>query len=39
MNIFVLDTDTKKAARYHCDKHQIIYGLEFLRFHTIMLYV
>ena len=21
MNIFILDTDTKKCAQYHCDKH------------------
>ena len=28
MNIFVLDTDTKKAAEYHCDKHVVKMILE-----------
>ena len=28
MNIFILDTDTKKAAEYHCDKHVIKMILE-----------
>ena len=28
MNIFVLDTDPKKAAQYHCDKHVVKMMLE-----------
>lgn len=28
MNIFVLDTDTKKCARYHCDQHVVKMILE-----------
>ena len=28
MNIFILDTDTKKAAEYHCDKHVVKMILE-----------
>jgi hypothetical protein len=29
MNIFVLDTDTRKAAAYHCDKHVVKMCLEY----------
>ena len=28
MNIFLLDTDTKKCAQYHCDKHVVKMILE-----------
>ena len=28
MNIFILDTDTKKCAQYHCDKHVVKMILE-----------
>jgi len=28
MNIFVLDTDTKTCAQYHCDKHVVKMILE-----------
>ena len=28
MNIFVLDKDPKKAAKYHCDKHCVKMILE-----------
>ena len=28
MNIFVLDTDIKKCAQYHCDKHVVKMILE-----------
>jgi len=28
MNIFILDTDTKKCAQYHCDKHVVKMVLE-----------
>lgn len=28
MNIFILDTDVKKCARYHCDKHVVKMILE-----------